>query len=110
MGDLHYAEFGEFRDRRCEVDVEVEDVRGLEAVEDSYTWDVGEGLRMLGEMAEEGADGEEDGSVVLFDCLVLIDAENAGVDWLVDGTRFDMAFREKHLTEPYAAIAIYTSF
>ena len=47
---------------------------------------------MPGEMTEEGADGEEDCRVVLFDCFILINAEHAGVDWLLHGIRLDMAF------------------
>lgn len=60
-----------------EVDVEVDYPGGLEAVEDGYAGDDWKGTRVLGEVPEELGDGEEDCGVVLFDCFVLVDAEDA---------------------------------
>lgn len=59
------------------MDVEVDYLRELEAVEDFEAGDVWEGTGVFGEVAEELGDGEEDCGVMLFNGFMFVDAEDA---------------------------------
>ena len=43
---------------------------------------------------------------MLFDCAVFLDAEYAGVHWLVDGIGTEMAFGDELLPETDSAVAV----
>jgi len=75
-----------------EVNVKVDHLGRLKAVDDLYAVDIGDGLGMFGEMAEEGSNGEEDSGVVFLNCLVLFNTEDACVNGFVNGIRLHVAF------------------
>lgn len=61
------------------MNVKVDHLGRLKAVDDFYAVDVGDWLGMFGEMAEEGSNGEEDSGIVFLHCLVFFHTKYASV-------------------------------